>query len=222
MTLAQHIIHYYRNLRPPKELPNGVQWLYPQKDPEVMKVVEVFYQKYFNDAQERKLMLGINPGRFGAGITGVNFTAARQLTEHCGIDHPFGNGSEMSAAFIYEMIEAYGGPRAFYARHFIASVCPLGFVQGGRNLNYYDDPQLYETVEPFIIRNMNKLLSFGFNRSHCVCIGGEKNFRFLSKLNDRHQWFGSISTVPHPRFIMQYKKGLKEQYVREYLEAIGR
>ena len=104
-----------------------------------MNVVKAFLQKYFNDVRKRKLILGINPGRFGAGITGVNFTAAKQLTDECGIEHPFSNGSELSAEFIYAMIKAYGGPEKFYNKFFIGSVCPLGFVKAGKNINYYDD-----------------------------------------------------------------------------------
>ena len=36
-----------------------------------MKVVESFLQKYYDDTRPRQLMFGINPGRHGAGITGV-------------------------------------------------------------------------------------------------------------------------------------------------------
>ena len=120
-------------------------------------------------------MLGINPGRFGAGITGVNFTAGRQLGE-CGIDHPFGNTSELSAEFIYSMITEYGGAEKFYSRFFIGSVCPLGFIKEGKNINYYDDRELQKAVEPFIIDSIEKQLCFPVDTSHCLCIGGEKKF----------------------------------------------
>ena len=89
-------------------------------------------------------MLGINPGRFGAGITGVNFTAPRQLKENCGIDHPWGNSSELSAEFIYEMIAAFGGPAKFYADYFIGAVSPLGYMKDRKNINYYDDKKLQQ------------------------------------------------------------------------------
>src|SRR5215211_7808545 len=103
ITWAEHLYRFYRDLKPPAELPNGVEWLYPQKDPQVQEVVGRFLNAYYRDTQPRKLMLGINPGRFGAGITGVNFTGPKQLTVHCGIEHAFGNSSELSAEFIYEI-----------------------------------------------------------------------------------------------------------------------
>ena len=142
-----------------------------------MEVVKRFLQKYFNDTGKRKLFLGINPGRFGAGVTGVNFTAAKQLTTDCGIEHSFGKQSELSAEFIYAMINAYGGPARFYHHHFIGSVCPLGFVKDGKNINYYDDKELQTAVEPFIIESIEKQLSFPVDNSTCLCIGGEKNYK---------------------------------------------
>ena len=93
-----------------------------------MELVKKFFEKYFEDSRPRRLMLGINPGRYGAGITGVNFTAPRQLKENCGIDHHFDLTSELSAEFIYEMISEYGGVNKFYNDWFIGSVCPLGFT----------------------------------------------------------------------------------------------
>src|SRR5215467_2377440 len=110
---AEGIIDFYKSLRPPR-LPKGIDILFPQKDKEVMKVVETFFYKYYNDTRSRHLIFGINPGRFGAGTTGINFTAPKQLKQFCGIDHPFRSQTELSAEFIYEFIQAYGGVKKFY------------------------------------------------------------------------------------------------------------
>ena len=166
-------------------------------------------------------MLGINPGRFGAGLTGINFTAPRQLKDNCGIPQHLGNSSELSAEFIYEMIEAYGGAKQFYYNWFIGAVCPLGFVKDGKNMNYYDDKELAEAVTPFIIKSIRHQLSFNFNTDYCVCIGGEKNFNFLSGLNEKYHWFQQIIPVPHPRFIMQYRRKQKNVYIQQYLAALN-
>jgi hypothetical protein len=53
-----------------------------------------------------------------------------------------------------------------------------------------------------------------------ICIGGDKNFRFLNSLNEEHGFFGEIVSVPHPRFIMQYRRSSLEQYRQEYLDAM--
>lgn len=165
-------------------------------------------------------MLGINPGRFGAGITGINFTAPRQLKENCGIDHPWKNSSELSAEFIYKMIDAYGGPKAFYHDFFIGAVSPLGYTKGGINVNYYDDRKLSEAVRPFIVDTIQQQLKMGFSREVCFCIGGEKNFKYLDALNKEHHFFKKIIPLPHPRFIMQYRRKKMGEYVSNYLEQL--
>ena len=219
-TWAGHLLDLYGNLNPPKQLPNDIEWLYPQKDVTVMKIFEQFLHKYYKDNNPRRILLGINPGRFGAGVTGVNFTAPKQLKDYCGIDHEFKKQSELSAEFIYEMIIAYGGPEKFYSHFFIGSVCPLGFVKHGKNINYYDDKELLKIVEPFIINTLKRLLDFNVDRKICFAIGGEKNFKYLKFLNDRFQWFEKIIPLPHPRFIMQYRRKQKQLFIQQYLQFI--
>ena len=217
--LAPQLIQFYKNLVAPT-LPKGFGLLHPQPEKEVMDVVEKFFLKFYNDSKPRKLLLGINPGRFGAGITGVNFTAPRQLKKYCGIDHPWKDSSELSAEFIYEMIEAYGGATKFYGDYFIGAISPLGYIKDGKNVNYYDDKELLEAVRPFIIDTLQQQLRMGFQRDTCFCIGGEKNYRFLTQLNDQFGFFEKIVPLAHPRFIMQYKRKSKQAYLDEYLAAL--
>ncbi|MBL7742290.1 MAG: DUF4918 family protein [Chitinophagaceae bacterium] len=218
--LASKLIRFYETLEPPSRLPKGVEILFPQQNREVKKVVKVFFHKYYNDNRPRWLLFGINPGRFGAGITGINFTAPRQLKNNCQVDHPFGDSSELSAEFIYEVIEAYGGPGKFYRDYFISAVSPLGFIKEGINLNYYDDKKLQKAITPFIVENIKKHLSFCFKRERCVCVGGDKNFKFFDKVNKDYHFFKEIIPLPHPRFILQYRRKQKNAYILQYLSAL--
>ena len=245
-SMADKLTGFYGSLKPP-HLPKGIEILFPQKDEQVRELSKKFFTKYFDDHKQRSLMLGINPGRFGAGITGVNFTAPKQLKHACGIDHHFKLSSELSAEFIYDMIAEYGGPKKFYQDWFIGAVCPLGFVSktspspskggegtppisgssaqkeetpAGKNINYYDDKKLLAAVTPFIVDCIDKQMSMGFNRKRCLCIGGEKNFKFLSSLNNEHKWFKEIVPLPHPRFILQYRRKQKDKYIHQYLSAL--
>lgn len=219
MTWGDHIISYYKTFKP-QQLPNNIEWLYPQQSEVVMEILKTFCRKFYNDQMERTLFLGINPGRFGAGITGINFTAPKQLSGYCGIQHPFREGSEISAEFIYDVIETYGGVKKFYSQFFIGSVCPMGFIKDGKNINYYDDKELLTAVEPFIIKSIEHLVSYKTNRKLCICIGGEKNYKYLSALNEKHHWFETITSVPHPRFVMQYRRKFKEQFIQQYLQLM--
>jgi len=220
-SLADNLIHFYQAIQPPKNLPKGFEVLFPQQNPDIMNLVKKFFKKYFNDETPGRLMLGINPGRFGAGITGINFTAPKQLKENCRVDHLLKLSSELSAEFIYELIEQYGGVKKFYRDWFIGAVCPLGFIKDGKNINYYDDKKLQSAVTPFIIDTLEQQLSFGFKTDYCICVGGEKNFKFLSALNDEYNWFKKIIPLPHPRFILQYRRKQKDRYIHQYLSALA-
>jgi uracil DNA glycosylase superfamily protein len=218
--LSSSLVDFYLSLKPPRGLPQGVRVLFPQSNKEVQQITRIFFTRYFDDKKQRRLLFGINPGRFGAGITGINFTAPKQLTNDCKIEHPFGKSTELSAEFIYEMIERYGGPKKFYGDYFITAVSPLGFIRNKVNINYYDDKQLQEKLIPFIVSNIKKLLALGFNTDKCFCIGGEKNYKFLSALNNQHGFFENIIPLAHPRFILQYRRKQKEEYIQQYLHEL--
>lgn len=220
-TWAKELYSFYKYLKPPANLPGSIEWLYPQQNEKLMEIVQQFFNKFYNDSEPRTLLLGINPGRFGAGVTGVNFTASKQLRENCGIATDLKFQSELSADFIYEMIAQYGGVASFYKNFFIGSVCPLGFVRNGKNINYYDDKELAKKVEPFIINSIKRLLQMPFKKDRCFCIGGEKNFRYLSNLNGGYNWFEKIIPLPHPRFIMQYRRKYMQTYIDQYLLELG-
>jgi hypothetical protein len=219
---SEQIYQFYSSLKPPEGLPAGVGTLFPQGNAAVMKLVKAFLDKYYSDNKVRTLILGINPGRFGAGTTGINFTASRQLNQYCGINNELKQQSELSAEFIYEVIQEYGGSSRFYSDFFLSSVSPLGFIREGKNMNYYDDKRLQEAVTPFIVNCINQQYAWNFNRRSCICIGGEKNFKFLSALNEKHNWFKDIYALPHPRFIQQYRRKQKPGYIRVYLEVLGK
>jgi hypothetical protein len=76
MTLfADRIISFCINLEFPGKLPSGISVMNPyNENPEVFSVIREFYRKYYSDNRSKHLILGINPGRFGAGVTGIPFT----------------------------------------------------------------------------------------------------------------------------------------------------
>lgn len=217
---SEQLKAFYRRLTPKVTLPEGFDWLMPYKRTEVLNVLDTFLDRFYNDNNKRILLLGINPGRYGAGVTGINFTAPRQLNTVLNIESPFGNQSELSADFVYEVIDAFGGPQQFYSHCFLSSVCPLGLLYKSKNINYYDDKMLFKQLEPFIIASLKKQALLPICRQTVICIGGDKNYRFLSALNQQLQLFENIKCLPHPRFIMQYRRKTKDMFVNQYVEVL--
>ncbi|MBV9986768.1 MAG: DUF4918 family protein [Chitinophagaceae bacterium] len=226
-SFADRVIQFNRSLHFEGALPEGIRIMNPfREDPAAMAIATAFYKKYYDDRQQRHIILGINPGRFGGGITGVPFTDPKRLVEKCGIPFPGPMAHEPSSVFIYEMIDAFGGPEAFYGKIYINSVCPLGFTSKNRNgkevnYNYYDSPELTAAVYGFMNDSIRKQLSFGVHRDTAFCFGTGKNEKFLQALNAEKNYFGKIIALEHPRFIMQYKSKQKAFYIDKYLKAFG-
>jgi len=217
MSFANRVLHFYKGLELGITLPKGIEYMNPYVDDYAFQLCELFYNKYYSDEKERTLLVGINPGRFGSGTTGISFTDPIKLEKECNIANTLSKKPELSADFIYAMIKAFGGPEKFYRNYFISAVSPLGFIKAGKNINYYDEPALQKAVTPFIIRSINSMVSLGISKKKCFCIGEGKNLSFLSKLNEEHQWFEEIIPLAHPRFIMQYKRKSVSKYIDDYI-----
>jgi hypothetical protein len=218
--LSDEILKFYKGLQLPRKLPEGVDFMNPYEDRTALALSSAFYKKYYGDDVPRRIIFGINPGRFGGGITGVPFTDPVKMETICGIPNHLLKKVELSADFIYRMIDTYGGPRKFYGDLFFSAVSPLGFVKDGKNLNYYDIRELQEVIEPFAVDCIQKQLKMGFLTDRCFCLGEGDNFRYLSKLNAKHNFFERLIPLPHPRFIMQYRRKRLEEYIALYVSKL--
>lgn len=193
----------------------------PYTEPRAQSYVGTFLRKYFSDNRERILILGINPGRFGAGITGVTFTDPIALADECGISNDLPPRRELSSIFVYMVINRLGGPQTFYDRFFLSAVSPLGFTRGGSNLNYYDRRKLERAVTPFIVSSMEAQIALGCRRDRVIVLGSGDNARVLRRLNDEHRWFGAVHPLDHPRFIMQYRRRKLDAYIANYEDILS-
>ncbi len=219
--LADRIISFHKNLEIKQPLPRGIHTMNPYQDDYVFGLCKQFFRKYYSDHDTRTLLLGINPGRFGSGATGISFTDPIRLQQNCAIPNTLAKKPELSSDFIYRMIEAFGGPSIFYRKYFISAVSPLGFTMHGKNINYYDHEKLQEAVTPFVVKSITTLCATGIDGKVCYCVGEGKNLKFLERLNRENHWFEAIVPLPHPRFIMQYRRKHLDEYIRKYLEALG-
>lgn len=218
-------MEYHLGLEYDISLPDGISIMNPFKgNDRLLDICKGFYAKFYHDENPRFLILGINPGRLGAGATGIPFTDSKRLTEKCGLPDPGFVTHEPSSVFMYEMIDAFGGPQAFYQNFYINSVFPLGFIKKKNenayvNYNYYDQKKLQDLVTPFVIEHIQKQIELVQRNDVAFCLGRGKNFAFLENLNKKHHFFEKIIPLDHPRYIMQYKSKALEEYILYYLNA---
>lgn len=227
-TFAEKIIDFNQQLDFQGTLPERIRIMNPFKEDEnVVPISSSFYKKYYNDNNTRHIILGINPGRFGAGVTGIPFTDTKRLKDDCEIPYSGKETHEPSAVFIYEMIAAYGGAEKFYSDFYINSVSPLGFTISEdrgkeKNYNYYDSKELTKAIFDFSIETIKTQIEFGIETDIGFCFGTGKNEKFLRALNNEYGFFKELIALEHPRYIMQYKYKTKHLYIDKYLQAFSR
>ncbi len=221
-TFSEKYFRFLDSLKPLESLPDDTETIYPYNEPEVQNCIHLFFNKYYHDSNPRTFLIGINPGRFGGGVTGIAFTDPVHLEEDCGIPNRFEKKHELSSRFIYEMIRFSGGAEQFYSRIFVTALSPLGYTWQGKNRNYYDTPALWETLKPWIIKTFRRQLELGARRDVAFSLGQGKNYKILCSLNREYGFFNEIRPLPHPRWIMQYRLKRKEEFLTLYRDEIYR
>ena len=225
-TFADRVINFNTHLAYNQSLPKGFDVLNPYMDnPETMEVMRAFYHKFYNDNRQRKFIIGINPSRHGAGVTGVPFTDTKRLESECGIAMKSAHTHEISSVFMYDMIQQYGGVAKFYNDFYINSPFPLAMVRKASdgkwlNANYYDEEVLFKSVKDYMIATLKKHIALGVDTQK-VFVLGKKNATFLQKLNKEATLFGEMVVLEHPRFIQQYKSKEKQLYIDKFLTSFG-
>lgn len=225
LSIGQRIIAFNKGLQYTGSLPEGFAVLNPYLDnPETIEVMTAFYNRFYHDETPRKFIIGINPSRHGAGITGVPFTDTKHLESDCGIRMHSARTHEVSSVFVYDMIAQYGGVEAFYKDYYINSPFPLAIVRRNAqgnwlNANYYDDPELFALTREYMIETLKKHIALGLDTQK-VYVLGKKNATFLEKLNKEASLFEKMVVLEHPRYIEQYKSKEKQLYIDKFITLL--
>ena len=225
LSIGQRIIAFNKGLQYTGSLPEGFAVLNPYLDnPETIEVMTAFYNRFYHDEAPRKFIIGINPSRHGAGITGVPFTDTKHLESDCGILMHLARTHEVSSVFVYDMIAQYGGVEAFYKDYYINSPFPLAIVRRNAqgnwlNANYYDDSELFTLTREYMIETLKKHIALGLDTQK-VYVLGKKNATFLEKLNKEASLFEKMVVLEHPRYIEQYKSKEKQLYIDKFITLL--
>jgi len=221
MTFGDKILRFYIDLIPPKLLESTVNIMLPFDDEEIKKVNRRFYSKYFNNNNKRFFLIGINPGRFGGGVTGIPFTDPINLDNVLGIRNEFGKKHELSSQFIYMVIDKMGGPEVFFSKFYLTAVSPVGFIVDGKNINYYDVKEIRKGWKKFFHECLRKQMDAGGMNNVAFVLGMRENQKYLHELNEEKKYFKKIISFPHPRWVMQYRFKERMKYVKLYAEIMS-
>jgi len=219
MAFSTKAIKYFLNLQKPPSLTKDIELLNPYEKVGARFAIKNFYEKFYNDDRERIFVFGINPGRFGGGLTGIAFTDPIALKEHCDIENNLGTRKELSSKFIYAVAEKFGGVEKFFSCVFLTALYPFAIIKGGKNYNYYDEKPLADTLKDEIIKTVRSQIAFGAKTNFAILLG-KKNAEFFSSINEKHKFFERILVLEHPRYIMQYRLKQIESYIKKYINTI--
>ncbi|KAA9325907.1 DUF4918 family protein [Hymenobacter busanensis] len=219
-TFADRLLTFLTDFPAPPALPNDVEAYNPCKEPVAHDLLTRFAHRHYADDRPRVALLGINPGRFGGGTTGIAFTDPAALASHCGIANNLPRRSELSSQFIYQLVSALGGAPAFYQHFYLGSLYPLVLLRHGLNYNYYDSPALTAALWPDLQSALQQQVALGLRRDVAVCLG-RRNATYFERLNHELQLFERLEVFDHPRYLMQYKRRAVPDFVTQYTKVLG-
>jgi hypothetical protein len=177
--------------------------------------IRAFNKTYYQNSYPKTVLCGINPGKNGAGKTGIPFVDFASLSKL--IANVEKTDSERSAQFFYDVVSEFGA-KEFYDSFYVTNISWVGYIKGNKNINYYKLP---EKPKKFIME-MFKYEMEEISPQTIIAMSGEVQ----NTLNQLYEdsTIDIKSSLPHPNycaFPKNYKK-CKEGYIEllsKYIKA---
>ncbi|MHB1301481.1 MAG: uracil-DNA glycosylase family protein [Burkholderiales bacterium] len=174
--------------------------------------IDAFWQRFYGEGIPRIMVCGINPGRFGAGKTGIPFLDFMSLSKLIpGIER---QDSEKSASFFFEVVRSFGA-ETFFHTFYVSNFSSVGYLRDGTNLNYHDLPDVArEIVERNFLEEIETI-----HPTHVISLGKEVHESVRNLLP------ASIDCslrLPHPSWVATYRANETNQWVSRYREVLGK
>jgi len=169
------------------------------------QVMSAFWHRFYSGDLPRQVICGLNPGRLGAGLTGVPFTDFQTLARW--MPQIERQDTEPSAQFFAKVVDAIG-VESFFQRFYVTNISAVGYVKDGRNLNYHDLPaEALEFVGRRFVEEMENV------RPLRIIALGRQVERSIKKLLPEV----SVTYLPHPAWVSTYRKSSQQDWIDLYL-----
>lgn len=177
------------------------------------KNIETFYKEYYSDGIPKIVLCGINPGKNGAGKTGIPFSDFESISKLIqGIDR---RDNERSATFFNEIVEHFGA-KEFYKNFYVTNISWIGYEKDGKNVNYYDLP---ESVQQIIYNIFKKEMDL-IKPKYIISLGQSVQ-KSLNEIFDNKN-IDISNYLPHPNWCSfpSKKTYSKDKYINLLSELI--
>ena len=184
---------------------------------ENIDIVNEFYKIVYQKNNVNRIVLcGINPGRNGAGKTGVPFIDNLSLSKI--LSKIEERDSEPSAQFVWSVISKFNNFNEFFDSVYLTNISWLGFTKNGNNYQYYEleNELRVEFIKGFV-QEMNIVkpyaiipLSIDVNKDINILKNKyNKNWNVINRLN--HPSWCSFNTERANEWCNRYYEEIKRQ-----------
>jgi len=173
--------------------------------------IKLFNKTFYRNNYPKTVLCGINPGKNGAGKTGVPFIDFISLSKM--LKDVNRKDTERSAQFFYEIVEEIGIER-FYNSFYVTNISWVGYVKENKNLNYYDLPI---NVKAFIYDTFKYEMKI-VSPTTIISLSGKVK-ETISKLFDNSN-IDVTQQLAHPNYCAFPKN--YDKYKSEYMDLLSR
>ena len=77
-----------------------------------------------------------------------------------------------------------------------------------------------EQLDAWMAETMAVQIAAGCDRRVAFSMGQGTNFKQLQAFNERHGFFERVEPLPHPRWVMQYRRKRLDEFIGLYVETL--
>lgn len=181
-----------------------------------LELIKQFREKYIIPNKPKIVLCGINPGRYGAGLTGIPFIDFNSLA--CLLPNIQENKSEKSASFIFSIIKEIGIIE-FFKTFYLTNLSCLGFTKNNKNYNYDQlNTEAQNVLFAFFCNEMKEI------EPSAIIPLSEQVEKDLYKMQFKSLLSYDIKILkhlPHPSYITTFKRKYEEDFKIEYNERLS-
>ena len=176
-----------------------------------IELVNRYYQTYYNNHRNRIVLCGINPGKNGAGKTGIPFIDYKGASYLLSDVHQ--DEKEQSAQFILSIINEIGS-ETFFNNVYMTNISWFGFIKGGNNFNYYELPSPLQTT---FTKSFLAEMSF-VQPKVIIPLSKEVELTLKEMMKEGKLNYPVVPRLPHPYYCSIGKRPIK--YKDVYIKKI--
>ena len=176
-----------------------------------------FHKKYVEPNSPKIVICGINPGRNGAGLTGIPFIDFASLSQMLPCIKK--NDWEQSANFFFSIIQEFG-IETFYRNFHVTNISWFGFsrIDKSKNVNYYEIPT---EIQKYLINKFVEEMAF-INPDYIIPLAEHVSWE-LDSLKKQDKIKAKIGTrLNHPAWVMAHRRKDLNTWRKKYVDTLSK